>query len=144
MILYRVSLSVFLITSILEVISIICIIFKKAYYTLKHEKEPHFNNNIKNKALMSPSQYSLVICIFLLSVAPLMFITEDLLKTNLWLGALKETIFQLGSTVVGPMLFFIFNKNARRHIKVEFWDWAPDIKLRRKSIELYFCLYPQY
>ena len=55
-----------------------------------------------------------------------MFITEDLLKTNPWLGALKETIFQLGSTVVGPMLFFIFNKNARRHIKVEFWDWAPD------------------
>ena len=126
MILYRVSLSVFLITSILEVISIICIIFKKAYYTLKHEKEPQFNNNIKNKALMSPSQYSLVICIFLLSVAPNMFITESLLKSNPWLGTLKETIFQLGSSVMGPMLFFIFNENARRHIKVEFWDWAPD------------------
>ena len=75
---------------------------------------------------MSPGQYSLVVCIFLLSVAPNMFITEDFLKTYPWMGALKETIFQLGSTVMGPMLFIIFNKNARRHIKVEFWDWAPD------------------
>ena len=55
-----------------------------------------------------------------------MFVTENLLKKYPWLGALKETIFQFGSTVMGPILFFIFNKNARRHVKVTFWDWAPD------------------
>ena len=116
----------FVVTSALKIISIICIIIKKANYNIQHENEAKFNNAIKNKALMSPGQYVFVGCIFLLSLAPTIFISEDLLLSYPWLGTFKETVFQFGTYIMGPILFFIFNKNARKYVKVLFWDSAPD------------------
>ena len=115
-----------MVTSVLEIMSIICIIFKKAYHNIQHENETQFNNAIKNKALMSPGQYAFVWCIFLLSLAPTIFISEDLLLSYPWLGTFKETLFQFGTYIIGPIIFFMFNKNARKYVKVLFWDSAPD------------------
>ena len=115
-----------MVTSVLEIMSIICIIFKKACHSIQHENETQFNNAIKNKALTSPGQYAFVWCIFLLSLAPTIFISEDLLLSYPWLGTFKETLFQFGTYIIGPIIFFMFNKNARKYVKVLFWDSAPD------------------
>ena len=93
---------------------------------MKHKKEIKFNNSFKNKSLMSPMQYVFAILIVLVSVAPMLIISQDQIMEYPWLGTFRETTFQLGLIVIVPSVFFCFNKNARTHVKNEFWENAPD------------------
>ena len=122
----RITLTFFGVTSCLELISFICIIIKKHQHHMKHKKEIKFNNSFKNKSLMSPMQYVFAILIVLVSVAPMLIISQDQIRAYPWLGTFRETTFQLGLIVIVPSVFFCFNKNARTHVKNEFWENAPD------------------
>ena len=122
----RITLTFFGVTSCLELISFICIIIKKHQHHMKHKKEVKFNSNFKNKSLMSPIQYVFAILIVLVSVAPLLIISQEQIRAYPWLGTFRETTFQCGITSIVPVLFFSFNKSARTHVKNEFWENAPD------------------
>ena len=39
---------------------------------------------------------------------------------------LRETPYQLSRGIFFPILFFMVNEAARKHVKTYFWEWAPD------------------
>ena len=43
-----------------------------------------------------------------------------------WLIAIKDSFLQLINGILIPTLFFVKNEEARKHVKINFWEIAPE------------------
>ena len=85
-----------------------------------------FNNIIENRSSMLPYQTISIMLIMLMSYLPVFIISDRMLVENTYLVPLRETPVQLGGGLFIPIIFFILNDTARKHVKIHFWEWAPD------------------
>ena len=90
-----------------------------------------FNNAIHNDDVMSMKLHiiacTIAVALFLLPLLSSFFIDKNS-KNHL---AIRFFIIEqakfLARAVLLPIMFFAFNKDARRHVKTTFWnEWAPD------------------
>ena len=90
-----------------------------------------FNNAIHNNDVMNMKQHiiacTVAVALFVLPLLSTYFIDK---KSKNYLAIRFFIIEQakfLARSVFLPIIFFAFNKDARRHVKVTFWnEWAPD------------------
>ena len=110
-------------------------LFMKKYseYMKDHNQQPdipypihQFNNIIENSALMTPCQCISAMIFMLVTAIPMLVISDTMLIEHPYLVPLKDTPFQLSVGIFFPILFFMLNETARKHIKIHFWEWAPD------------------
>ena len=116
-------------------ISVSIAIFMKKYseYMKDHNQQPdvpypihQWNNIIENRALMTPCQCILALIFMLVTAIPLLVISDSMLIEHPYLVPLKDTPYQLSVGIFFPIFFFMLNETARKHIKIHFWEWAPD------------------
>ena len=110
-------------------------IFMKKYseYMKDHNQQPdvpypihQWNNIIENSALMTPFQCLSAMIFVLVTAIPLLVISDAMLIEHPYLVPLKDTPYQLSVGIFFPIFFFMLNETARIHIKIHFWEWAPD------------------
>ena len=85
-----------------------------------------FNNIIENHSLMTSYHSIFIMLIMLMSYIPVWTISDRNLVENPYLVPLRETPLQLTGGLFIPIIFFILNDTARKHVKLHFWEWAPD------------------
>ena len=116
----------------------IAIITKKYLEYMKdHNQNPdvpypvhQFNNIIENRSLMTSYHSIFIMLIMLMSYIPVWTISDRNLVENPYLVPLRETPLQLTGGLFIPIIFFILNDTARKHVKLHFWEWAPDFLQR--------------
>ena len=90
-----------------------------------------FNNAIHNDDVMNMKQH-IIVCAIAVGLFLLTYLSSFLLDkdSNNYLAIRFFIIEQakfLVRSVLLPIIFFAFNKDARRHVKTTFWnEWAPD------------------
>ena len=90
-----------------------------------------FNNAIHNKDVLNFKQ-TILVCIIAVGIVVGSYVSSLLInKTSKFhLGVrffCNHHIIHLAQVILIPVIFFTFNKHARRHVKMTFWnEWAPE------------------
>ena len=85
-----------------------------------------YNNLTTNPAILNPIQYVFIAIILAITVYVWQIITEDVLKTYPWLISFRDLPRIIVIMFVLPIIFYAKKEKARKHIKMVFWDVAPD------------------
>ena len=89
------------------------------------------NNAIHNKDVMSVKQ-DLLVCLVAVSMVSGTYITWFFIDKNRQDHLATKFFFNFNALFLAraflvPVVFFVMNKHARRHVKTTFWnEWAPD------------------
>ena len=89
-----------------------------------------YNNITTNPAILNPMQYVFIAFTLLITTFGWHYMTEDVLKTYPWLIGLRELPRIFLIMFILPIIFYANNEKARLHIKMVFWDGAPDFLQR--------------
>ena len=89
-----------------------------------------FNNIIENRSLLTSHQSFFIMLFMLMAHIPVMTISDKMLVENPYLVPLRAIPVQLSGGLFIPIIFFILNDAARKHVKIHFWEWAPDFLQR--------------
>ena len=99
--------------------------------TIEAQESNRYNNITTNPAILNPIQYVFIAIIIVslyshYTVYVWQVITEDVSKTYPWLIGLRDLPRIIIIMFVLPIIFYAKKGKARRHIKMVFWDAAPD------------------
>ena len=99
--------------------------------TIEAQESNQYNNITTNPAILNPIQYVFIAIIIVslyshYTVYVWQVITEDVSKTYPWLIGLRDLPRIIIIMFVLPIIFYAKKGKARRHIKMVFWDAAPD------------------
>ena len=89
-----------------------------------------YNNITSNPAILNPIQYVFIAFTLLITTFGWHYMTEDVLKTYPWLIGLRELPRIFLIMFILPIIFYANKEKARLHIKMVFWDGAPDFLQR--------------
>ena len=89
-----------------------------------------YNNLTTNPAILNPIQYVFMALILVITVYVWQIIDDDVLKTYPWLIGLRDSPRIIFIMFVLPITFYAKKERARKHIKMYFWDVAPDFLQR--------------
>ena len=89
-----------------------------------------YNNITSNPAILNPMQYVFIAFTLLITTFGWHYMTEDVLKTYPWLIGLRELPRIFLIMFILPIIFYANKEKARLHIKMVFWDAAPDFLQR--------------
>ena len=89
-----------------------------------------YNNITSNPAILNPMQYVFIAFTLLITTFGWHYMTEDVLKTYPWLIGLRELPRIFLIMFILPIIFYANKEKARLHIKMVFWDGAPDFLQR--------------
>ena len=93
-------------------------------------QESQYNNITTNPAILNPIQYVFIALILVITVHIWQIINEDALKTYPWLIGLRDSPRIIVIMLILPIIFYAKKEKARKHIKMYFWDVAPDFLQR--------------
>ena len=94
--------------------------------TIEAQESNRYNNITTNPAILNPIQYVFIAIILVITVYVWQVITEDVLKTYPWLIGFRDLPRIIVIMFVLPIIFYAKKEKARKHIKMVFWDAAPD------------------
>ena len=99
--------------------------------TIEAQESNRYNNITTNPAILNPIQYVFIAIIIVslyshYTVYVWQVITEDVLKTYPWLISFRDLPRIIVIMFVLPIIFYAKKEKARKHIKMVFWDVAPD------------------
>ena len=89
-----------------------------------------YNNITSNPAILNPIQYVFIAFTLVITTFGWHYMTEDVLKTYPWLIGLRELPRIFLIMFILPIIFYANKEKARLHIKMVFWDGAPDFLQR--------------
>ena len=89
-----------------------------------------YNNITSNPAILNPIQYVFIAFTLVITTFVWHNITENVLKTYPWLIELRELPRIILIMFILPIIFYANKEKARSHIKIYFWDMAPDFLQR--------------
>jgi hypothetical protein len=131
---YRGSLMI-IIMMIMAIIVCLVIIVIKQYIeyskdittqTIAVNQPVPYNTGSYNKALVTIGQITMVLVCLVLAFIPALLVNNFCLQLDPSLLMIKDIPGQLVSGLVLPCLFYFWNPEARRHVKMTFWDLAPE------------------
>ena len=94
--------------------------------TIEAQERRQYNTITSNPAILNPIQYAFLAIILGITVYIWTAITDDVLKTYPWLIGFRDSPRIFVIMVVLPIIFYAKNERARKHIKMVFWQMAPD------------------
>ena len=86
-----------------------------------------YNNITSNPAILNPIQYVFIAFTLVITTFVWHNITENVLETYPWLIELRDLPRIILIMFILPIIFYANKAKARSHIKMYFWDVAPDI-----------------
>ena len=89
-----------------------------------------YDNITSNPAILNPIQYVFIAFTLVITTFGWHYMTEDVLKTYPWLIGLRELPRIFLIMFILPIIFYANKEKARLHIKMVFWDAAPDFLQR--------------
>ena len=89
-----------------------------------------YDNITSNPAILNPIQYVFIAFTLVITTFGWHYMTEDVLKTYPWLIGLRELPRIFLIMFILPIIFYANKEKARLHIKMVFWDGAPDFLQR--------------
>ena len=89
-----------------------------------------YNNITSNPAILNPIHYVFIAFTLVITTFGWHYMTEDVLKTYPWLIGLRELPRIFLIMFILPIIFYANKEKARLHIKMVFWDGAPDFLQR--------------
>ena len=92
-----------------------------------------YNNITSNPAILNPIQYVFIAFTLVITTFVWHNITENVLKTYPWLIELRDLPRIILIMFILPIIFYANKAKARSHIKMYFWDVAPDFLQRFNS-----------
>ena len=98
--------------------------------TIEVQENNLYNNCTTNPAILNPIQYVFIALTLAFTVHIWQVITEDVLKTYPWLIGLRDSPRIIVIMIILPIIFYAKKEKARKHIKMYFWDVAPDFLQR--------------
>ena len=93
-------------------------------------QESQYNTITTNPAILNPIQYVFMALILVFTVYVWQIIDDDVLKTYPWLIGLRDSPRIIVIMIILPIIFYAKKEKARKHIKMYFWDVAPDFLQR--------------
>ena len=93
-------------------------------------QESQYNTITTNPAILNPIQYVFMALILVFTVYVWQIIDDNVLKTYPWLIGLRDSPRIIFIMFVLPITFYAKKERARKHIKMYFWDVAPDFLQR--------------
>ena len=94
--------------------------------TIEAQENNQYNNITTNPAILNPIQYLFIALILVITTFVWHYITEDVLETYPWLLQFRDLPRIILIMFVLPTIFYAKREKARKHIKMYFWDVAPD------------------
>ena len=85
-----------------------------------------YNNITSNPAILNPIQYVFIAFTLVITTFVWHNITENVLETYPWLIELRDLPRIILIMFILPIIFYANKAKARSHIKMYFWDVAPD------------------
>ena len=98
--------------------------------TIEAPENNQYNNITTNPAILNPIQYLFIALILVITTFVWHYITEDVLETYPWLLQIRDLPRIILIMFVLPTIFYAKREKARKHIKMHFWDEAPDFLQR--------------
>ena len=92
-----------------------------------------YNNITSNPAILNPIQYVFIAFTLVITTFVWHNITENVLETYPWLIELRDLPRIILIMFILPIIFYANKAKARSHIKMYFWDVAPDFLQRFNS-----------
>ena len=92
-----------------------------------------YNNITSNPAILNPIQYVFIAFTLVITTFVWHNITENVLETYPWLIELRDLPRIILIMFILPIIFYANKAKARSHIKMYFWDVAPDFLRRFNS-----------
>ena len=98
--------------------------------TIDSQESHRYNNITTNPAILNPIQYVFITIILVITVYVWEVISEDVLNTYPWLIGFRDLPRIIIIMFILPIIFYAKKEKARKHIKMYFWDVAPDLLQR--------------
>ena len=92
-----------------------------------------YNNITSNPAILNPIQYVFIAFTLVITTFVWHNTTENVLETYPWLIELRDLPRIILIMFILPIIFYANKAKARSHIKMYFWDVAPDFLQRFNS-----------